>query len=114
MKTLIMLLALFSLTVGSAYATTHTITFSGKKYSPKSLTVSVGDTIVWQGDFDAHPLTLTKAPAGAATFAHIEKGSSYSYIITVAGNYEYICDMHVDEGMSGSFTAAGSGTKIEY
>jgi plastocyanin len=122
MKRITVLLALLVLTVGTVHATTHIVKFGGKKYSPKSLTVAVGDTIVWQGDFDAHPLTLTKAPAGAKGFAHVSSGASFTYFVAVPGNYEYICDEHVDQGMSGSFTATpgdsngsrDSGTKFEY
>ncbi|SRR5579883_131043 len=92
----------------SASATTHIVKFGGRKYTPKTLTVAVGDTIIWQGDFEEHPLTLTSAPKGAPGFAHIEKGSSFRYVVTVAGNYNYICDEHEDEGMVGSFTATAS------
>ena len=83
----------------------HVVKFSGKKYSPNTLTVNIGDVITWQGDFSEHPLSLISAPKGAATFSHIQKGSSYSYTVHVAGNYRYECDMHADEGMAGSFTA---------
>lgn len=83
----------------------HIIKFSGRKYKPNSLTVHVGDDIVWQGDFSEHSLTLTSAPAGATTFAHIITGSSYSYHVQIVGDYKYQCDDHVDEGMVGSFTA---------
>ena len=92
-----------------ANATTYTIKFGGplgKTYSPKSLAVSVGDTIVWVGNFDDHPLTLTKSPSGAPTFMHIEKGASYRYVVRVAGSYAYQCDEH--EGMVGSFSATGA------
>lgn len=83
----------------------HVIHFSGRRYTPSSLAVKIGDVIMWEGDFSMHPLTLTQAPAGAERFAHIKSGSSYSYTVKVAGTYNYICDSHVDEGMVGSFTA---------
>ena len=101
-------LALFLLTATTANATTHIIKFGGslgKRYEPKSITVAVGDTIIWTGNFDDHPLSLIKAPSGAPGFMHIEKGSSFMYIVKVAGKYEYQCDDHIDEGMVGSFTA---------
>lgn len=104
------------LSVSVASAATHVIKFGGslgKKYSPASLTVAVGDTLVWMGDFSEHTLTLVKAPAGARGFKGIETGSTFRYIVTVPGRYDYVCEDHVDQGMIGSFTAVASGTKIE-
>jgi plastocyanin len=83
----------------------HIIKFGGRKYTPSSLTVHVGDDIVWQGDFSEHSLTLTSAPSGATKFSHITTGTSYTYHVQVAGGYKYQCDDHVDDGMVGSFTA---------
>ncbi len=100
--------AFIVLAFGAAHATRHVITFGGSLgdgYAPESLKVSVGDTIVWSGNFSEHPLTLTKAPKGAAAITHIHSGKSYQYVVTVAGSYEYQCDKHVDEGMTGAFTA---------
>jgi plastocyanin len=91
----------------SAHATTHIIQFGGAfgfAYSPNSLTVSVGDTIVWQGDFGVHPLSSTSVPPGAASF-HNTSGTSFSYRVTAAGTYNYQCDVHFGIGMVGSFTA---------
>ncbi|MDP4199324.1 MAG: hypothetical protein Q8922_10670 [Bacteroidota bacterium] len=119
MKHIGIVLGLFcaiAMTTGTLRATTHVISFGGKlhnKYTPASLTVAVGDTILWQGDFEDHPLTLTKAPSGAATFEHIEKGKLFRYIVTVAGNYTYECDKHSDQGMTGSFIADPPAAKID-
>jgi plastocyanin len=84
---------------------THVIKFGGRKYTPKTLTVNVGDVIEWQGDFSEHTLSLIKAPTGAPVFKNIDKGRSFQYTVKVAGYYYYQCDDHVDEGMDGSFTA---------
>jgi len=81
------------------------IKFGGRKYTPKSLTVNVGDVIVWEGDFSEHSLSLVKAPAVAPWFKDIDKGRSFQYTVKVAGYYYYQCDDHVDEGMDGNFTA---------
>jgi plastocyanin len=110
----ILLIAIVTLAAGTAIATTHLIKFGGslgKKYSPESVTVNVGDTIVWTGDFDEHSLSLMKAPAGAKGFKSIQSGHTFRYIVTVPGRYDYQCDDHVDQGMIGSFTAVSSGAK---
>ena len=113
-------LALFFLTFTSANATTHVISFGGQNgspsfgYSPSSLTVSVGDTIIWMGNFAApHTLVTTSVPGGAASIDKTDQtGTSFSYVITAAGNYQYECTLHVSLGMVGSFTAVAAGVEI--
>ena len=99
--------------VRTASATMDTIKFgvnSSLTYSPNSLQVSVGDTIVWMGDFGAHPLELnTKTgagfPAGATPLSPPSSGTtSYMYVVSVAGTYDYQCHLHAQYGMVGSFT----------
>jgi plastocyanin len=107
----IALFAFLFMSASVVSAATHIIKFGGplgKKYSPASLTVSVGDTLVWVGDFDEHSLSLMKAPQGAKGFKGIESGSTFRYVVTVAGRYDYQCDDHVDMGMIGSFTAVAA------
>lgn len=104
---------LITLAFGAATvkATTHIVNFGGSlgdSYEPESFKVSVGDTILWQGPFSKHPMTLMKAPKGAAGFSNINSGTSYRYVVTVPGSYEYQCDKHVDMGMTGSFTAVAA------
>ncbi|MGD1045151.1 MAG: T9SS type A sorting domain-containing protein [Bacteroidota bacterium] len=94
--------------VTTAHATTHVIQFGGTfgfTYSPNSLNVSVGDTVMWQGDFVMHPLSSTSVPAGASSF-HQASGSVFTCPVTVAGAYLYQCDFHFSIGMTGSFTAS--------
>jgi len=93
-----------------AQATTHIIQFGGSlglTYSPNSLSVSVGDTIEWEGDFSMHPLSSTSVPTGAMSF-HQPSGSVFTYPVTVAGSYNYRCDVHYSLGMIGSFTASAA------
>jgi plastocyanin len=95
-----------------ATAETHTIVFGGavgNTYSPSSLTVSVGDVIIFSGDFSFHPLSSDAIPGGANAFS-ASSGSSFSYTVTVAGNYAYHCTVHGGPGvgMSGQFTAVAA------
>jgi plastocyanin len=92
----------------SPAATKHIIQFGGSlgfAYSPSSLSVTVGDTIVWSGDFTAHPLSSTTIPAGALSW-HNGTGTVFDYVVTVPGTYNYQCDSHSELGMVGSFDAA--------
>jgi plastocyanin len=99
--------------VACAGAATHVIQFGGGvglNYVPNTLNVSVGDIVEWQGDFTMHPLSSVSVPQGAATW-HNGTGTSFSYTVTVAGAYHYQCDIHGSLGMTGSFTAAGTGVQ---
>ncbi len=112
----ISLLALLAF-AGTANAKTWTIMFTNFFYSDSSLTVNVGDTMVWSGDFGSHPLTLVTSPPGAATFSHVLNGNSganFQYIVTATGTYHYHCDNHFTPplNMTGSFTAVASGVAI--
>ena len=103
----IAMVTLFVVLTARANATNHIIMFGGSLglvYSPNSLSVLVGDTVTWEGDFSVHPLSSTSVPAGASSF-HNTSGTAFSYVITVAGTYDYQCDVHFSLGMVGSFTA---------
>jgi plastocyanin len=96
------------------WAANHVVQFGGGlglRYSPSSFSATVGDTVKWQGDFAAHPLSSTSVPSGAQTW-HVTSGTSFSYPITVAGSYAYHCDIHVSSGMTGSFTASESSVRF--
>ena len=105
--TLLLLISTTLLPVWVLTAATHIILFGGGvglNYSPNSLTVAVGDTIQWQGDFIFHPLSSTTIPAGAASW-HNETGTIFNYTVPVPGTYNYHCDNHFFLGMTGSFVA---------
>ncbi len=98
---------MFSLSGLKLDAATHVIKFGGslgETYSPNSLTVATGDTIIWEGDFGFHPLSSTSVPAGAASF-HNGTGTVFNYVVTAPGIYNYQCDAHFSFGMTGTFTA---------
>lgn len=93
----------------SASATSHSVKFGGTagyKYVPATLSVSVGDTVIWEGDFTLHPLSSTTLPAGSATW-HVSSGTRFSYVIPAQGKYNYRCDLH--SGMTGSFQTETTG-----
>jgi plastocyanin len=98
-----LLLVFFAFSFASA--TNHVITFGNYYYSPASTSVLVGDTVTWQGDFATHPLSTTAIPSGATPIIHVNIGTSYSYVVMVAGSYSYQCDVHFAQGMTGNFTA---------
>lgn len=81
----------------------------GNVYSPNSVTVNVGDSILWQGDFGTHPLVSLTIPSGAASFSQ-STGASLWYVVTTPGTYNYKCTAHA--GMTGTFTAVALPSSI--
>lgn len=93
-------------------AEVHIVQFGGtlgEAYSPSSFTAVVGDTVRWVGSFSSHPLSSTSIPAGASAW-HNSSGSTFDYVIAVAGTYNYQCDFH-QPIMVGSFTAVLTGVE---
>ena len=95
------------LAAASGFATTHVIQFGGSfglTYSPSNFSASVGDTVKWTGDFTMHPLKSTTIPGSAAAWTYTGTNTTFQYVITAAGTYNYECEVHVSLGMVGSFT----------
>ncbi|MFN8310432.1 MAG: T9SS type A sorting domain-containing protein [Chitinophagales bacterium] len=92
----------------SVSATTHHVIFGGSagfNFSPSNLNASVGDTIVWTGDFSMHTVTSTSVPAGALPFNNTS-GTIFQYVVTVPGTYNYHCNIHSQ--MTGTITVSGT------
>ncbi len=102
---------LFIASASITFGTTYTITVSGLSYSPNTLSVSTGDTVVWSAVFSNHPLQSTSVPATAQAFGPINTGTTFSYVVVVAGTYNYQCNVHGSMGMTGTFTATAPSVK---
>jgi plastocyanin len=76
----------------------------GTTYSPSSLTVKVGDTVTWKGDFSAHPLASGATCGQPDGKFGATSGSTYSFTFTTAGTYPYYCAVHCTIGMKGTIT----------
>ena len=71
---------------------THEVIIEGFKFAPHSLTVEVGDTIIWRNQ-DRAPHTAT-ADARVFDSGNIPNGSTWEYVAGVKGTYSYICALH--------------------
>lgn len=91
-------------------ATVVTITQQGLTFEPNTTTVTVGDTIRWVWTEGVHTTTSTDVPANAAAWDSplTSEVPVFEYIVTVAGNYNYVCTPHASLGMTGSFIATGT------
>lgn len=86
-------------------ATEHFVQVSNFQFSPANLTVMVGDVITWQHVSGFHTTTSVTVPDGAQSWDSDISSSltSFSYTVTVAGDYSYVCVLH--NGMTASFIA---------
>lgn len=92
---------LFTLLVSLLMVTTSTATVINVSvdnffFSPSSFDAAVGDTVTWTLINGFHTTTSTSVPFGASSwdYTFAGAGDTYSYVITVAGVYEYLCMIH--------------------
>ena len=82
---------LAALSVGVVNAADRSVTISGFRFSPNSVTVNVGDTVTWTNrDEEAH----TATSGSAWSTGDIAGGQSKSLTFRTAGTYDYICAIH--------------------
>jgi plastocyanin len=101
------MLAVAMLGGGVALAVDHAVAISGFSFSPRNITVTVGDTITWtNSDAQAHTAT---ADDGSFDTGTIGNGGSGSATFATAGTFPYHCKIHAS--MTGTITveAAASG-----
>jgi plastocyanin len=86
-------------------ATIHIVNQTGNTFSPADFTVLVGDIVRFEWNDGGHNTVSTDVPAGAATWNSPLNSSnqSYDYVVTIPGNYAYVCTFHA--GQDGVFTA---------
>jgi plastocyanin len=91
-------IALFAVMVTAANATVHTVTCQNGTYHflPVTVNAVVGDSMHWVYVSGVHvvgPILASDIPAGAAMWncpIDADNVSCY-YVVTVAGNYHYVC-----------------------
>ena len=70
----------------------HKVTIDELKYSPNSLKVKKGDTVVWtNGDDRDHTVT---ADDGTFASKNMGRAATFQHKFTKAGRFKYHCDYH--------------------
>jgi plastocyanin len=108
-------IALIAIEATAVAAASSQVAAVNYEFSPSSLTVSVGDTVVWTMSGDGH--TVRSGTVGADNIGHpsdgpLESGfkgpgESYSFTFAQAGTYEYFCEIHPEQ-MKGTITVVGA------
>jgi plastocyanin len=82
------------------------VTIQNFAFSPASLTIPAGTTVVWTNK-DTAPHTVT-VRSGPVTFSspNLQQGDSFTYTFTQSGTYQYYCAVHPN--MTASVTVTGS------
>lgn len=88
----------------AALAAGHTVDITGFSYSPRELTVAVGDTVTWSNS-DAQSHTAT-ADDGGWDSGRIGNNESRSVTLTAAGTFGYHCTIHPE--MTAMLTVTGA------
>ena len=84
---------------GGAGSGTTVVQFGGtlgNNYGPATVTINVGDTVEWQGDFSVHPLVSDDGLWGT-----VSSNSAFSFTFNSPGTYTYHCQVHQALGMTG-------------
>lgn len=85
-------IALAQATRPAAQPVRKTVNMKGMTFAPASVTIKVGDTIVWNNDDDRDHTVVDGG--GAFKSDNIRAGGSYSFRFTKAGTYTYTCSYH--------------------
>ena len=93
--------------------TSHTVTVSNFAFSPKEITISAGDTVIWKNNQGTHNVngTIGTYPSNPESFGNnTGSGWTYSHVFNIIGNYDYRCDPHFASGMTGKIFVEGTST----
>lgn len=97
----------------SLSATVHNVGVSSNQFSPSTLSITAGDTVMWTNNGGFHNVNgNTSTPANAANPMSFGNGSAsstswtYMFKFTMAGTYSYQCDPHAGLGMTGTITVS--------
>lgn len=94
---------------GSFAQVVHNITANAMTFSPANLTVDIGDTVRWTNTSGSHNVNGTTAtyPSNPESFGNaIGMSWTFDYVFSIAGLYDYQCDVHVLSGMTATITVS--------
>ena len=102
--------AAFSLLTSQAATFQVQVGQGGQKFTPKDLTINVGDTVQWNWASNHHSVTSGTPgnPSGLFDTGIQNVPFTFSFTFTTAGTVPYYCTPHGSLGMVGSIIVNGS------
>jgi plastocyanin len=81
---------------GARRPVTHTVTIDAAQFTPATLTVRAGDTVLWVNkDILAHTATAANSAFDSKV---IQPGRSWKYVARSKGEFPYTCSFHPMNG----------------
>lgn len=84
-------------------------------FSPKDVSVLVGDTVIWTATAGTHSITSgtgSSDPQSGALFDHdLDSGQTFARVFNAAGVVHYYCKPHEGDGMKGTVTVSAIAPK---
>ncbi len=92
---------------GSTSVATDSVAIKNFAFSPASVTVTAGSTVVWtNNDSIQHDITFNGGGIASGVLNH---NDTFSHTFPTAGTYHYICSIH--PFMHGTVIVTGSGSQ---
>lgn len=112
----ILSIALLSFFSFSTFAATHTVITPGFSFSPATLNVSVGDTIIFEIGGSHNAVEVNQATWNQNGSTPLAGGFQVGFgggqvVIASAGTHYYVCQPHSGSGMKGTIVASPA-TKV--
>src|SRR4029453_6017784 len=109
-KILLLTVALAICSVSVASAARIRVTVQNFTFQPATINAHVGDVIIWRFVNGMHTTPSTSVPAGAEAWnAPIDSThTQFRYRIRVAGTYQYQCNFHFLQGMTGTIMVSAA------
>ena len=101
----------FALVVSGALpasAASHSVGATNYRFTPATLTITVGDTVTWTNQTSDTPHTTT-ANGGAWDSGTLNPGQTFSHTFTTPGTFAYHCQFHQSLGMVGTIVVKAAG-----
>ena len=83
---------LSALSFAAPKSRTHTVEIEAMKFSPPTLEVKAGDTVIWKNK-DPFPHNATAENKGFRS-AEIQSGQSWKFKVRNKGKFPYVCTLH--------------------
>ena len=97
-----------SMAIDKTKDATTMISFAGIEYTPRCVRVHAGSTVIFDGNFAAHPLVggtvegSTATPDTSSPLPATSSGSELTVTLSKARTVPYYCTAHVSSGMMGA------------